>query len=178
MVGKNTIIRLLNKGGNKLSKLLKWCPCKWEITVTLIITWVIFVINPIYKAYYEIFHTRDDIGILGGLIITMFVLIEALLIRLEHYWKWVVLSTFIFTAAAFISRGFLAPSTFSNRANDIIINGAIFLIFTIPAAIVVYYAKKLIKDGFQRQAIKSLPFWTILISILWELFLLWFIFGV
>jgi hypothetical protein len=65
-----------------------------------------------------------------------------------------------------------------SRVDEIIINGAIFLIFTIPTAIVVYYAKKLIKDGFQRQTIKSLPFWTILISILWELFLFWFISGV
>ena len=117
-------------------------------------------------------------GVLGGLIITTFVLIETLLIRLEHYWKWAVLSTFIFTASTFISFGFSEFYTFSDKAFDVILNGAVFLIFTIPAAIVVYYAKKLIMDGFQRQAIKSLPFWTILISILWELFLLWFIFGV
>jgi hypothetical protein len=116
-------------------------------------------------------------GVVGGLTITTFVFIEALLIRLEHYWKWVVLSTYIFTAAAFISRGFLEPSTFSNKVFDIIVNGAIFLIFTIPATIVMYYIKKVIRDGFQWQMIKSLPLRVILISILWELFLFWSVSG-
>ena len=160
-----------------MSKLLKWCPCKWEITVTLIITWIILAINPIDKAYNQIFHIRDDMGVLGGLTITTFVIVEASLICLEHYWKWVMLSTFIFTAAALISRGFTEIYTFFDKTFEIIANGAIFLIFTIPAAIVVYYIKKVIKDGFQRQVIKSLPFWTILISILWELFLFWSVSG-
>lgn len=117
-----------------------------DIGVTLIITSLAFLTNPITRAY-QILHIRDDMGILGGLTITAFALIESLLIRTQHYWKWVVLSTLTVTAAAFISRGFPENYTFLNKVDETVVNGLIFLLFSIPSAAIVYFIKKKVNKG-------------------------------
>ncbi len=146
--------------------------------VMLGLTIFIFLSNPIDQMYHKIFPVRDDMGVMGGLIITAFIVIEACLIRLDHYWKWIISSTFIFEAAASISYGFPEFYAFSSKLSEVLINGGLFLIFTIPVAFVVYYMKKIIKYSLKWKEIKAMPYKIILISILWELFLIWFIFGV
>ncbi|MBU2701299.1 hypothetical protein Ga0466249_002413 [Sporomusaceae bacterium BoRhaA] len=155
----------------------KWYLCRRDIGVTLVITLFAFLTNPIISAY-QILHIRDDMGILGGLTITVFVLVESLLIRTQHYWKWIVLSTFFFTAAAYIRGGFSEFGTVLSTIAFIIANGAIFLLlFAIPASAIVYFLKKKIKYGFSLESMKDSSTIIIFIALIWELLPIWIIFG-
>ncbi|WP_110955884.1 hypothetical protein [Anaerosinus massiliensis] len=165
--------------------IVKRCKCIREIMVTLGITVFIFFTNPIYNAYHQIFHLRDDMGVLGALTITTFVFIEACFIRLNHYWKWIVVSNFIFSTVSLIGLEYPEVYTSLDKFFEIIINysiseaaisGSLYLIFAMPPVIIVYHVKKFIRDGSKWKTIKAMPLKIILIPAILESWLIWFIY--
>lgn len=161
-----------------MSESQKWYLCKRDVGITILITLVVFIMNPVDNAY-KIKPVNDDMGVLGGLTITAFVLLESLLIRTQNYWKWIILSMITITAGAFINRKYPSIYTFSDVITMIVINGVLFLLFTLPAAAVVYFLKKkLTKHALNYNTLIDIPPLIIFFSIIWESFLVWIIFGI
>jgi hypothetical protein len=114
--------------------------CTHDIGITLVITAITFLIDPI-STVYKYYPMRDDMGLLAALVIAVIVAVESLMIRLKHFWKWVILAAFSITAASIIRQhqtlGIIHPALL-----EVVGNGAIFLLFSIPLATVVGIARK------------------------------------
>ncbi len=81
----------------------------------------------------------------GFLTAMILILVESLLIHLEHYWAWVVIAVFCTTGARFIGQ-IMFSSTGVVMAYETswmtIVNGAVYFLFVLPLAILVFYIRK------------------------------------
>lgn len=136
---------------------------RYQAKVTAIVLFsmlaAVFFTSPGYRAYQYYYHNSplpEDMGLLYIITVNSLVTIESLFISQQHYWKWMPLSVLCIVEISFIStKVFFAEAmelSHSAMTTEILyglINGVVFLLYSIPWLFLLFFIRKQILKVWQ-----------------------------
>lgn len=145
------VIQKDEKGGERLGNGQKWYQSKPDIAAFFIMLLVVFLTSPSYRAYHQIYHAKDDLGLLNLITFNIIATVESLFISQKHYWVWMPISIVCMTVVAFLSDVVFFGKELKlldYGIQDVIydwINGLIFFIFSIPWLLILFFIRKQVR---------------------------------